>query len=267
MKRKTDRSPRMSSLWLTLFVVTAASVACNSSTPTEPMTGPGPVGPIGAQDSGIDGSGVYVEEDRPVAGFDGIRLLSVASVFVEQGAGEQVTVRAEDNVISHIQTEVVGGVLEITTESGVSFENVGPIQVLVTARNLIRLELDGVGEIHAMALGFEALQLALSGTGNLRLSDVDGDRIEARMDGVGAVSIGGRVTEQVVEVFGVGDYKAKKLHSTRANVRVHSLGSATVRVSQHLAATVRGSGSVYYYGNPVVESSVTGSGQVVQVGG
>ena len=250
-----------------ILLITVVSVACNSSTPTEPVGGPGPVGPIGPQGTGIDGSGVYLEENRPVSSFDGIRLLSVASVFVEQGSSEQVMVRAEDNVISHIQTRVSGGVLEITTESGISFDNTGPIQVFVTARDLGSLELEGVGEIQAMGLGFSRLDLSLNGTGSLDLSDAHGDRLEVRMDGVGEIEISGQVTEQKAEVFGIGDYKARKLQSLRADISVHSLGSATVRVSERLIATVRGSGSIYYHGNPIVESDITGSGIVVQAGG
>jgi hypothetical protein len=52
-----------------------------------------------------------------------------------------------------------------------------------------------------------------------------------------------------------------------AVVSVYGPGSATVRVSERLTATIAGSGSIHYYGNPTVESNVTGSGKVVQQGG
>ena len=44
-------------------------------------------------------------------------------------------------------------------------------------------------------------------------------------------------------------------------------GDATIRVSELLRARVSGLGSVYYIGDPVVDSSITGSGNVVQIGG
>jgi hypothetical protein len=250
-----------------ILLIVAISAACNHSTPTEPVGGPGPVGPIGPQGSGIDGSGLFVEEDRPISGVAGIRLLSVASVFVEQGGSESLMVRADDNVISHVLTEVPGDVLELSMEAGVSFNNIGPIQVFVTVRDLSSVEIDGVGSIEVMSLSFGELHLALSGTGDMNLSDLDGESLEVEMDGVGQIVIAGQVTEQTVRVFGVGDYKAKRLASVRADVSVHNVGSATVRVSEYLAATVTGLGSIYYYGSPTVESDITGSGSVVQQGG
>ena len=36
-------------------------------------------------------------------------------------------------------------------------------------------------------------------------------------------------------------------------------------VSNRLVATVLGSGSVYYIGNPVIKSTVTGSGRLVKI--
>jgi hypothetical protein len=51
-----------------------------------------------------------------------------------------------------------------------------------------------------------------------------------------------------------------------ADVRIGSGGSATVRVQDHLSATINGSGNVYYLGDPIVESSISGSGGVVKIG-
>ena len=259
---------RLAAFWcLALLLTVIGSMACGNSTPTEPLDGPGPIIPPGPQGEGIIGSGVFVEEDRPVSGFSDVRLLSVAAVFIEQGGRESVMVRAEDNVISHVLTEVVGGVLEISTEAGVSFEDIGPIQVFVTARDLRGVDLDGVGDIQVMGVSFSELDVRLIGTGSMNLDEMDGERLTVRMEGVGVIAIGGRVSEQTVELFGVGDYRAKRLHSERAEVTIHSLGSATVRVSQYLRATIRGSGSIFYYGTPTVESDITGSGSVEQAGG
>jgi hypothetical protein len=259
---------RFAAFWCLALVVTViGSMACGNSTPTEPLNGPGPIIPPGPQGDGIVGSGVFVEEDRPMSGFSGVRLLSVASVFIEQGGRESLMLRAEDNVISHVLTEVVGGTLEISTAAGVSFDDIGPIQAFVTVSSLSSIDLDGVGDIQAMGVSFSELDLRLSGTGSMDLEELDGERLAVRMDGVGRIAIGGRVVEQTVELFGVGDYRAKRLHSERAEVTIHSLGSATVRVSDYLRATVRGSGSIFYYGNPTVESDISGSGSVEQMGG
>ena len=66
---------------------------------------------------------------------------------------------------------------------------------------------------------------------------------------------------------GVGGYAARHLFSIAADVSVIGVGSATVRVQDQLRATIGGSGSVFYIGDPVVESSISGSGRGASVSG
>jgi len=51
-----------------------------------------------------------------------------------------------------------------------------------------------------------------------------------------------------------------------AVVTLSSMGSATVRVSGTLDVTISGSGTVYYIGNPVITSNITGTGSLQKIG-
>jgi hypothetical protein len=80
--------------------------------------------------------------------------------------------------------------------------------------------------------------------------------------GVGGITLAGQVTRQTVLISGVGDYEAEQLQSTDADVTISGQGDATVAVSGTLDATISGIGSVFYVGNPVVTSDITGAGTV-----
>ena len=87
------------------------------------------------------------------------------------------------------------------------------------------------------------------------------------MVGVGSVQISGRADTQEIELGGLASYDAGDLRSSRARVSVFGSGSATVRVTEHLTASISGSGSIYYFGDPEVNGSVTGSGRIIRSGG
>jgi hypothetical protein len=136
----------------------------------------------------------------------------------------------------------------------------------VTLSSLERVELSGVGDVSGQGFDFADLFLAHSGVGDIDLLNLNGSRLDAVCSGVGNIRLSGTVEEQVVELSGVGDYVAGDLQSARADVTVEDEGDATVRVSDYLKATIRGRGSVYYFGHPTLEPHVTGNGSVVPMG-
>jgi hypothetical protein len=75
------------------------------------------------------------------------------------------------------------------------------------------------------------------------------------------------VERQDVRLSSSGSYSAGNLESRTAKVRVSSSGSATLRVSDNLEASVTSSGGVRYHGNPPqVNAEVTSSGRLVRLG-
>jgi hypothetical protein len=248
------------------------SVACGGSTPTAPDEGPGPVGPIGPNGSigpsdGIGGSGVFVEEDRQAFGVTAVRMDAVGRLYIYQGGAESLTVRAEDNVLPSIRTEVAGGMLEISMAPGTALGNLGPIEIFLTVRELERLEITGAGDVEATDLQVRELRLMSAGSGSMDIVGLDADRLAATLDDSGPIFVSGRVMDQNVTLLGSGSYNARSLRSRWASVRNHGTGSATVRVSETLIVDISSSGSVYYLGDPDVDSTVTGFGELVKLDG
>jgi hypothetical protein len=215
----------------------------------------------------ITGSGTVVEEPRTVTGFTGVSAETLGDVQIEIGAEEALTLRAEDNLLPYLITEVENGILRIWTETGVDLGRTQDIEIHVTATSVNSVVLTGVGDVAGADLVATAFSVVLSGLGGIELSNLDAEQLDVLIAGQGDVRLSGTVNEQTITISGVGDYEAPELSSADASVQIGGIGSATLRVSDQLTATITGSGSICYIGSPTVESTITGQGTVGPCGG
>lgn len=211
----------------------------------------------------VRGSGVLVEESRPVSGITGVTLAGRGALYIEQGAAERLLVRAESNLIGYLQTEVRGGMLVIGKRPGYDLRPTHEIEFHLTVTDLRRVLLSGAGKIRASAVDGGDLSLVQTGVGDIDVSSLDVTRLDVSHSGVGQVRIDGITREQSVDLGGLGSYEARGLQSVETDVIIRDGGSATVSVRDRLHATIHGGGSVYYVGSPVVTKSGSGSGSVV----
>jgi hypothetical protein len=253
---KTERTFAMLATAGTLAAI-ALGLGCSDATPD---------GIIGSGSTRVMGSGFIAEEMRTVTGVTGVNMGSEGNVFIRQGGPEGLVVRGDDNLLDHVRTEVQSGTLRIRTEAGIDIVPTVPIEFHLTVSRLDLVELSGVGEIRANDLDAGHLTVDLGGVGDIDLTEVRADRIVARSSGLGDIRVSGETDGQSVRLEGAADYHAGQLRCRVAEVECRRSGSATVRVSDRLEATVRGSGSVYYIGSPEVHAAVTGTGGVVRIG-
>ena len=189
-----------------------------------------------------DASGDIASEARDVSGFDEVELSGVGNLSIRQTGTESLSVRAEEDVLPKIRTEVVDGRLLIGPEPNTSIETTEPIDYELTVDNLRALE--------------------LSGSGNVDAEGIDTDQLVVDISGSGAVKTSGRAESQEVHVSGAGDYDAQDLESKRVRIEVEGAGSAVVNASEELDAKVGGTGFVEYVGDPTIEQDVSGVGRV-----
>jgi hypothetical protein len=213
----------------------------------------------------IYGNGNVVEQTRAIGACSSLDLQGVGNVYIQQGVREQLRIRAEENLLEYLWTEVQAGELAIWKD-GVTLLNTQPIEYHLTVVDLERVALTGAGGIQGSNLDTGPLTLLLSGVGNIELVNLNAHWLDIENTGVGDVILSGSVHEQTIRLRGFGKYDGRNLTSIVADVRIGSGGSATVRVQDHLSATINGSGNVYYLGDPIVESSISGSGGVVKIG-
>jgi hypothetical protein len=185
-----------------------------------------------------------ISETRNVSGFSSISLEGSGSLVIEQGDAESLTVTGDDNLLSHIETEVRGGTLVLGEKSGV---RIGPSQDIifrVTLRKLDNLDVSGSGSAQARGLQNAKMNIGISGSGNVS-AEGSGDDLD-------------------VTISGSGRFRGDTLKSKRTRVDISGSGSAVVAAADTLDATISGSGSIEYVGAPQVHRTVSGSGSIRQ---
>jgi hypothetical protein len=96
---------------------------------------------------------------------------------------------------------------------------------------------------------FELLEL--TGTGSFTTTNtLQSNTLTCRIDGTGSMTLRGKATEQVVQVYGTGEIHSFDLTASRCTVTLSGTGSVEVTATQRLDATLSGVGSIVYGGNP-----------------
>jgi hypothetical protein len=196
----------------------------------------------GSSSSTAQGSGTSATQVRHVERFSGVELAGSNNVMIHVGAAQSVVVRADDNLLDRVTTEVQGSTLVIGNTPG-SFETKSPMSVEVAVPALTTLTLSGNGNIVLDGLGADHLKVTLPGNGTLT-----GSGTARRLD----VSVGGS-----------GSVFFTRLVANDVHAVVTGSGSIFVTASAALSAAVSGTGSILYGGNPQrVTRSVTGTGSI-----
>jgi hypothetical protein len=195
------------------------------------------------------GGGPKVVESRTVGRFDHIEVDGPAKLVVEIGTPPAVTVRAGEDVIDRVHTDVTDGVLAVGVDhKGIA---IGPDPA-------------HDNEIHVTVASLEGL--SVEGSGNASIVGLRAGTFEARVKGSGSIDADGRAGLLDLEVDGSGDADLDGLEVRNAIVNADGSGSAEVFVTGTLDVEVEGSADVAYRGEPRVTSRVEGSGDLTAVG-
>jgi Putative auto-transporter adhesin, head GIN domain len=176
--------------------------------------------------------------------FDRVELAGSNNVAIRVGGEQSVVVHADDNLVDRVTTHVYGSNLVIGNVEG-SFTTTTPMRVEVTVPRLDELTLSGSGTIDAAGIDSKTLTVTLPGSG--------------------VVSASGRTDAVVATLGGSGTAQLQELVAQDAHAVVNGSGQILVTATHVLDASVPGSGTVFYRGNPEhVKTTVTGSGAVTR---
>jgi hypothetical protein len=191
----------------------------------------------------VQGSGIAATEARELAGFSSVELAGSNNVAVRVGGKQSVLVRADDNLLRLVTTQVQAGTLVIGNTG--NFTAKSPMSVEITVPSLETLTLSGSGTLAADSVQMQRLTVTLSGSGVVRASGTV-TRLDVSLDGSGDVQLGQLVARDVRAVLTTS-------------------GRIVVTATNSLDAAVRGSGAIVYGGNPAhVTTSVTGKGAITR---
>jgi hypothetical protein len=207
-------------------------------------------------------------EDRHLSGFNAIEVGGPYDVRLTQGNTESVKVEAPEELMSHITTEVVDGVLKIYNKHNDMFHwndlfRHKKVLVYVTVKDIHSIVVSGSGDVNFKdGLHADKMNLRVSGSG-----DVDGvlevKSLESSISGSGDAKLSGHAQTSAVRVSGSGDYSAHGLITSDTSVHVSGSGDASIYASNKVDASVSGSGDIRYSGSPKsVSKAKSGSGDI-----
>jgi hypothetical protein len=188
------------------------------------------------------GSGRAAVEERPVTGFDAISVSGGARLVLRQADHESLTVEADDNLLSQVESEVRDGRLFLGWRPGTSVTTTHALRFEVTARAVSTIVGTGGAQVDATDIDTPSLRVDVSGGARLRA--------EGRADRLEVTAAGG------------GGYDGASLRSRSAVVRASGGGWAIVDATEEVDASAHGGGWVSYAGAPRVRQDSTGGGWV-----
>ena len=254
----------------------------------------------------VNGSGTVTSEQRSVSDFSKVELKSIGNLTIKQGDKESLTIKADENILPYITTEVVNDTLVIGMKPNINAVPTSTIEYTLVVTSLSSVVLSGFGNISADDLKGDDIQMVVSGSGDINVGSVDAksmalcltgfgnittDKVKAdssvldltgsgdisinslegtdlslTISGFGNATLDGKVKEQVVKLTGSGSFHGDDLQSEDANITISGLGNANVWAEKNLDLSITGSGNVEYYGDPTLNQSITGLGKVKALG-
>lgn len=203
-----------------------------------------------------------VESDRLIIGKDGWDSWSWGFSNNDRKVDVYVTV-------PDIEGLSVAGSGDLVAEGRITARN---LDLSVSGSGSMILDADASGDIDADVSGSGRIEVRgkcrdfqskVSGSGRVKLDVAIAERAEFGVSGSGKIQASGSAREVKVGVSGSGEILAANLVTDTCDIRISGSGDVEINVNKELDATISGSGTVSYKGNPAhVNSHSSGSGSV-----
>lgn len=206
-------------------------------------------------------------EVRDVPAFTKLSLSTAAKVHLTQGNTQRVELKGSEDALKDVETEVRGGHLIIKRESSwFSWSDSDDLDVYITMPKIDELNVSGSGKVEGTNK-FETsdLEISVSGSGSVDIETNTKD-LDLSISGSGKIELEGSASHADISISGSGSLEAEDLKAVSYKIIISGSGSCTVNAEKSIDASISGSGSVYYKGNPAnINSSTSGSGRIKKI--
>lgn len=210
----------------------------------------------------IKGNGEIVTKTRTVSDFDEIGVAGSFDVKLIKGKEGTITIKADENLMEYIVTEVKNGSLKIKPKKGYQLRSSKTILITVTFSDLKAVSLAGSGDISSSdAIETSDLKLSLAGSGDIDVN-VAAKNLTSKIAGSGNINLNGSADQFTCSIAGSGNINGYNLKAATATVKIAGSGNVKVNATDEINASIAGSGNVYYTGNPKQNVKSAGSGSI-----
>ncbi|MEO8835761.1 MAG: head GIN domain-containing protein [Caldimonas sp.] len=191
--------------------------------------------------------------------FDTVVMSGSATIKLLQGNEDSVFVEGDDDAQQAVSLDLEGRTLRVSPSGAWKFWRGKPQQIVVTARDLKRIEISGAGDVIAPeAMQMRELQVRISGAGSVRLDKLKVGALDFSVSGSGTGTMAGSADELRVRISGRGTYLGENLAAQTAKVTVSGAGEVKVWATKELTATVSGVATVDFWGSAAVHRTNSG---------
>ena len=211
----------------------------------------------------VVGSNNIIIQEKQLSVYDRIEVLGSYDVIFTDGEVGKIRIKAPDNILPLIQTEVSDGLLKIGAEKN-RYKVKEPIIIYVPVDSRLKqVDIKGSADIYSEKnLETKALNVGIYGSGDARLA-VDVSSLALEVVGAGDIRVSGRAKDLSIDISGSGDVDTSKLTAEKAVISISGAGAVSAYVTEDVDVSITGSGDVTIKGNPKkVKQKINGSGGV-----
>ena len=211
----------------------------------------------------VVGSNNIITQEKQLSAYDKIEVLGSYDVIFTDGEVGKIKIKAPDNILPLIQTEVSDGLLKIGAEKN-RYKVKEPIIIYVPVDSRLKqVDIKGSADIYSEKnLETKVLNVGIYGSGDARLA-VDVSSLALEVVGAGDIRVSGRAKDLSIDISGSGDVDTSKLTAEKAVISISGAGDVSAYVTEDVDVSITGSGDVTIKGNPKkVKQKINGSGGV-----
>lgn len=187
------------------------------------------------------------------------------NITIDEGIHDgEISIEGESNIIDYVETIVSNGVLTIQLKSGHNYNLKKKLKVTLSSNHLSSIDIAGSGDVIIKGTQkTKDFSASIRGSGNID-AKVNAITTNLEIMGSGKINISGNATNLTINIRGSGNVKAFDLAANDVKINLAGSGNAHVNCTGNMKINSKGSGSVYYKGNPEnVSSKVMGSGKLI----
>lgn len=204
---------------------------------------------------------------RDLSSFEKINIYDKIQIELKQSTVNKATITCGKNLIDYVITESNGNELTIRNDNNCNFlrSYKKEIKIILEFTNLSKINFIGAGNVTCFDTikqsYFEVVGEGCSGDFDL-LFNTDSLRFTLHT-GNSNVKLSGKTKLSYFYSGGTSIINAGNLQSITCLTNNSGSGDFTVNAIDYLYAQIESQGSIFYYGNPSVDKTGTGSGLLV----
>ncbi len=212
----------------------------------------------------VKGSGNIKTETRNVKDFTGVKTSTAVDIYLTQGAGFEVVVEADDNLLEHIVTKVEDNVLNVSIDR-ITIMNHNKMVVHVTMPEVDYIKATSAGDVIGQTpIKADKLEIQTSSSGDINL-EVHASELDLKTSSAGDLTLTGDAGYVKATTSSAGDIKAYDLKVKEADLRASSAGDIKITVTDKVTAHASSAGDIYIQGNPAYfDASSSSAGDVIK---